>query len=80
MTECLDDVREWRPKSYQEHFADSGFSDAEIAIAAYDRAPAEFRDRLELTVEQINRLVAHSIARLDAAIASGPPEALAATA
>lgn len=66
MPECLDDVRDWRPKSYQDHFADSSFSDKDLAIDAYDHAPAEFRDRLELTVDQINRLVALSIERLDA--------------
>ena len=71
MPDCLDDVRDWRPMSYKDHFAHSGFSDKDLAIAAYDHAPAHFRERLETTIDQLDRLVALSIKRIDAALAEG---------
>lgn len=71
MPDCLDEVREWRPKSYAEHFRDSGFSQADLAIAAYDRAPAQFRKPFDRTVDHLNRLIAVDVERIDTALASG---------
>src|SRR3546814_2388545 len=39
MPECYRDAVEWRPKSYAQHFRDSCFSDAELAILASENAP-----------------------------------------
>ena len=33
--ELLDELAEWQPKSYVEHFTDSAFSDKDLAIEAY---------------------------------------------
>ncbi len=74
--DCLEDAREWRPKSYQEHFRHSGFSDRELAVAAYDQAPAKYRELFEETVGRMNELVATSLARLEKAISGGEPEAV----
>lgn len=71
MPDCLEDIREWRPKSYKEHFADSAFSDKDLAIEAYDHSPNDFRLKLEQTVDQINRLVEISVARSAAALDTG---------
>ena len=43
MPDMAADIADWQPKSYAQHFADSGFSHADLAIAAYDHAPREFR-------------------------------------
>lgn len=80
MPECLDDVREWRPKSYKQHFADSGFSEKQLAIAAYDHAPDEFRMPLEETIGRLDRLVAVSIDRVATALAADNMDAIQHTA
>ena len=77
MPECLDDVREWRPKSYAQHFADSGLPEADLAIAAYEHSPEAFRLALENTVDNLNRLVDSSLERIASAIESGNQNALA---
>lgn len=71
MPECLDDCKEWRPRDYADHFRDSGFSDKELAILAYERAPPQFRAPFDDTVSTMNRLIALGIERIDAALAAG---------
>ncbi len=77
MPECLDDCKEWQPKSYIEHFRGSGFSDKELAVAAYEQAPASYREPFDVTIESMNRLVALGIERIDAALATGNRDAVA---
>lgn len=60
MPDCLDELKSWKPKSYQAHFRDSGFSDADLAIEAYEHAPDRFRVPFDAV-----------IARLDAALYEG---------
>lgn len=69
--ECLEDAKEWRSRSYQDHFRASSFSDKELAIAAYDHSPAKYRDLFDETVARMNRLVETGIARIEEAIAGG---------
>ena len=76
MPECLDDVREWRPKSYAQHFADSGLPEADLAIAAYEHSPEAYRLPLEQTVDNLNRLVDASLGRIASAIESGDQNSL----
>ncbi len=71
MSECYDDAAEWQPKSYAQHFRDSCFSDAELAILAYENAPENYRHAFDATVEQMNRLVIESLPRVKALIDAG---------
>ncbi|NIA67381.1 hypothetical protein HBA54_02110 [Pelagibius litoralis] len=71
MPDCFEDCREWRPKSYADHFRDSCFSDAELAILAYDNAPANYRQAFDATVEQMNRLIAEAMPRIKGLIDEG---------
>ena len=73
MPDCLEDAREWVPKSYEEHFADSQFSDAALAIEAYANAPPEYKVPFETTVERLNRYTPRFLDRIDEAIKSGDP-------
>ncbi len=75
--DCLDDAKAWRPKSYQEHFRDSSFSDKDIAVAAYDQAPAKYRDLFEETIERMNQIVSTGLGRLEEAIRGGEREVIA---
>src|SRR3546814_10787267 len=52
MPECYRDAVEWRPKSYAQHFRDSCFSDAELAILAYENAPVDVRKASAATVKR----------------------------
>ncbi len=41
MPECIEDARVWAPKSYEQHFQDSVFTDKALAILAYQNAPPQ---------------------------------------
>jgi hypothetical protein len=69
--ECLEDCKAWQPKSYQDHFRQSGIADRDLAIEAYDYAPTAFRQPFDGLVADMNRLVAHSIERLATALEQG---------
>ncbi|HVI52887.1 MAG TPA: hypothetical protein VM661_16890 [Candidatus Sulfotelmatobacter sp.] len=74
--ECLEEAREWQPKSYQDHFRDSQFRDKELAIEAYDHVPSKFRAAFENVISQMNALVAASIDHIAEVIEGGNPEEL----
>ena len=71
MPEMIEECKAWQPKSYAEHFADSTFSDRQLAIDAYQHVPSRYRRPFEETISQINSLILGSIARLDTDIAAG---------
>ncbi len=72
----LDECYLWEPKSYQEHFQQSGFSDKELAIAAYEHVPAKFRRPFEDTIIQMQLVASATIQRMAAAIEAGNLEQL----
>jgi hypothetical protein len=49
-----DDLLSWRPLTYEEHFAESGFRDKNLAIAAYRRAPPKIRARFDDAVARLH--------------------------
>ena len=65
MPECLEDAREWQPRTYQEHFRQSVFSHKDLAIAAYDHAPRRFLKALERTVDHLEREIAAGVAEFE---------------
>jgi hypothetical protein len=69
--ECLEDCKAWQPLSYQDHFRLSHIADRDLAIEAYDFSPPAYKEPFDRLVAEMNRLVAISIDRLDAAIADG---------
>ena len=71
MPECFEEAAAWQPKTYQEHFRDSGIADRELAITAYESAPADYREMFDQTVDRMNDLVATSLARIKTALQSG---------
>jgi len=80
MPECMEDIRAWRPKSYAEHFHDSGFADRELAILAYDNAPPQHRAPFDRAVERLNDAVVIAVRELNGALEDGttdPAEAVA---
>ena len=80
MHECLEDARAWHPKTYQQHFRDSSFSDKELAIEAYEHAPEEYRGSFDYAVERMNLLVQKGLDELEKTITGGDSSAIAETA
>jgi hypothetical protein len=52
--EFKQDLFAWRPLTYEEHFAASGFRDKSLAVAAYRKAPPEVRMRFDEAVNAMN--------------------------
>lgn len=69
MPDCLEDVQEWAPKSYPQHFRDSGFSDKDLAILAYENAPERFRQPFDAVVARMDRLIADGVAAITKSVA-----------
>jgi len=47
MPECLTDLMQWAPLTYEQHFTGSSFKERELAIAAYQAADPAARAELE---------------------------------
>jgi hypothetical protein len=71
MPDMIEECKMWQPKSYKEHFADSTFSDRQLAIEAYDRVPSIYRLPFEDTIAQLDKLLIEGIDQLDREIAAG---------
>lgn len=80
MPEILDRAKEWKPKSYAQHFRDSGLSDVDLIIEAYEHSPAKYRKPFDETVTQLNRMVVQAIHDIEAAITKGDRDRIAAVA
>jgi hypothetical protein len=75
--ESLEDLAAWKPLSYADHFRASGLSYADLAVEAYQLAPAQFRIGFELVVAEMNALVAFAIGHATEAVERGDPSAFA---
>jgi hypothetical protein len=76
MPDCIDDLCAWRPLSYCEHFAASGFKERELAIAAYGMAEPALRRRLDELADGMNAILLATVAGMRGA----GPDALSALA
>lgn len=75
----FDEIADWRPRGYVEHFADSPLRDAPLAIEAYRHVPAGVRSLFENIVGRLNEAAAASVAQARAAIRARDRQRLAAT-
>jgi len=62
--DCMEDILEWAPKNYQEHFADSVFTAKDLAIEAYNHSPDEYRLPFEETIAKMNELVLSTVTQV----------------
>ena len=72
--DCIDEAKEWQPKTYDAHFRDSGFSAKEFVIEAYEHAPARYREPFDETIAKMNRLVQAGIVEIETALPTTDPE------
>ena len=69
-----DDLFSWRPLTYEEHFAGSGFRDKNLAIAAYRRAPQKIRARFDEAVARLHGEAVTLVAETGAELAGNRDE------
>jgi len=67
-----DDLMSWRPLTYEEHFAESGFRDKNLAIAAYRRAPPKIRARFDGAVARLHGEAVTLVAEVAGNLTSDP--------
>ena len=76
MPDCLEDICMWNPKTYEEHFSDSGFRDKDLAILAFRQAPEIVRKRFDETIALLDRCLIDAIESLKETYEMGAPERL----
>ena len=54
MPDCLEDVEDWSPKSYADHFRDSCFQAKDLAIMAYDQAAPHVQAHFEYVCNRLD--------------------------
>lgn len=77
MPDILDEIREWRPLSYADHFAHSGFPHSELAIAGWHRAEPARRAALEQLVDGIAGQIDAAVERFEICLGMGDQSAFA---
>lgn len=61
MPDMLEDTQDWAPKSYQDHFRDSGFQQKGLAIEAYEKCPEVFKAPFDAAVDGLNNKILATI-------------------
>ena len=61
MPDMLDELADWQPKSYIDHFKESALSDQDLIIEAYYAADAVDRDMLTAISLEMDQIIKNSI-------------------
>jgi hypothetical protein len=73
--ECFEDAKAWAPKSYPDHFLESGFSDKDLAVEAYEHVPPCYRQPFDNAVAAMNSLVLKSLEQIEGSLERGDDHA-----
>ena len=65
-----EDVLEWTPMTYEEHFEVTGFRDKELAVKAYEHAPFDVREAFDGVIDDLNTTLVHLLGDVRAAVDS----------
>lgn len=57
MPDCIEDLVDWQPVSYEDHFQRSGFAGKDVAIEAYTHAPDMYRKQFDEIIRRMNELI-----------------------
>ena len=71
MPDCLEEATAWQPKSYADHFKDSGFPEKALAILAYEQAPLDRRVPFDALVADFNEAARAGVGEVSKALADG---------
>lgn len=61
MPDLIEELCEWKPKTYTTHFADSGLSDQALIIEAYHAASDEDRNTLLAITSEMERIIGDTV-------------------
>ncbi|MEC9369119.1 MAG: hypothetical protein VX871_10570 [Pseudomonadota bacterium] len=70
------DLGNWRHKSYEQHFHETGFRDKSLAIAGYRNAPEEVRDAFDAAISKLEYDMVSVLDQIAALMASGQTDGL----
>jgi hypothetical protein len=76
MPELLEEAKEWRPKSYVEHFAGSASPFHTLAAELYPHVPIKFREPFETTIGQLEGVIDRTLRNAENALAKQDMRAL----
>ncbi|RMF01592.1 MAG: hypothetical protein D6773_09855 [Alphaproteobacteria bacterium] len=76
MPELFEDIANWKPKTYAEHFEASQFQDKDKIVAAYDNAPEEYRGLFDGCTMRLNALLLKGVMILGNMIEQGETDTL----
>lgn len=77
MPDMIEEARAWQPRTYAEHFRASHFVARDLAIEAYECAPAAYRVPFDAIVDELHAHIAQGIDEIAADAEN--PESLPAT-
>lgn len=75
--ECIEDLQDWMPRSYEEHFINSSFSDKSLAVEAYRLADSRYREPLDRIADLLNAKVCDILVQVQQLIADDQLDACA---
>ncbi|WP_419902685.1 hypothetical protein [Kiloniella sp.] len=78
MPDLFEEVQAWQPKTYQQHFLDSSFQAKDLAVSAYDAAPAIFRQPFDKAIELADKGITDTRDAIEQALAAGDQVSIAA--
>ena len=61
MPEIIEDLGEWQPKTYIQHFQDSSLAEKDVAIEAYELCPDHFKLPFDLLTTRLDQLIVTTI-------------------
>lgn len=64
MPELVEDTSDWHPKTYVEHFQESGFQGKDLAVEAFEIAPSAIRNAFDQICSELNNVIQTTLAGL----------------
>jgi len=64
MPELVEDTGDWKPKSYPQHFIESGFQAKDLAVKAFELAPKKVRMPFDHICADLDKLIITTLAGL----------------
>lgn len=71
--DLLEEIEEWQPLEYVEHFAHTGFPDRQLAIAGWYRADPKLRSAIERFVETTRDQLTGMLEEVNAGLIANDP-------
>jgi hypothetical protein len=72
-----EEVLNWSPITYEEHFEETGFPDRELAVKAYEHAPIDVREAFDDVIDEMNDRFLAVLNEVRGAVSEKRPEELA---